>query len=68
MPEKIGRWDYFLGASSDWPKTTFDFESDNAEDARAEIEGLGWTVADFKTKQAYRAALASGEYPWLKEL
>ena len=47
----------------DWPKATLDLASDNAEDLRTEIEGLGWTVEKFKTLPAYRAALASGNYP-----
>jgi hypothetical protein len=54
--------------SGDWPKATLDFASENVEDLAREIEDLGWTVEKFKTLPAYRAALATGNYPWLKDL
>lgn len=64
----FGRWEFFLGASADWPKVTLDFRSDNVEDLREEIEMMGWTVEEFKTKACYRLPLQSGNYDWLKDL
>lgn len=54
--------------NGDWPKETWDLRADNVEDVRAEIESLRWTIEDFKTLPAYASALASGNYPWLKDL
>ena len=64
----FGPWENILGASADWPKATLDFRSDNVVDLRAEIEMMGWTVEWFKTTQAYKLALQSGNYDWLKDL
>lgn len=64
----VGRWEYILGESADWPKQTFDFRSDNVVDLREEIADMGWTVEEFKQKNCYKYALRSGNYDWLKDL
>lgn len=64
-----------LDAGSDWPKMTPDFLTvdgkrhvETVEELRASIEHCGDTVEHFKTLDAYRLPLNSGNYPWLAEL
>jgi hypothetical protein len=66
--EPFGRWEFIMGKDADWPKRTLDFRSDNVEDFREEIEMMGWTVEEFRSTNAYRFALRSGNYPWLADL
>ena len=57
-----------IDGNEDWAKGTLDFEATTAEELRAELTHLGYTVEFFKTLPAYRMALESGKYPWLADL
>ena len=57
-----------LAESADWPKATLDLPVKSAEELRFFLLNRGWTIEKFKTLTAYKAALASGRYPWLAEL
>lgn len=57
-----------LAASADWPKTTLDLPASSAEELRHFLLNRGVTIEKFKSQPIYRAALASGRYPWLSDL
>lgn len=57
-----------LAESADWPKSTLDLPANSAEELRHFLLNSGVTVEKFKSQPIYRAALASGRYPWLSDL
>lgn len=63
------------GGSSDWAKESLDFLTvdgtrrvETAEELRVALETMGESVEHFKTQDAYKLALNSGNYPWMAEL
>lgn len=72
---EIATFNAAYGGSSDWPKETLDFLTADgervvatADELRETLVMMGIDVEHFKTKDAYKLALNSGNYPWLTEL
>ncbi len=76
MPDFDGQtFNCAYGGSSDWAKETLDFLTvdgsrrvETVEELRASLEATGETVEHFKTQDAYKLPLNSGNYPWLADL
>ena len=54
--------------NADWPKRTLDLPVRTVDELRRYLAGCGMTAHEFKSLPAYRLALKSGRYEWLRDL
>ena len=66
--------DPFGADAVDWAKATLDLTTEDGSKLVAipelldALEADGRTIEEFKTLAAYKAAIASDDYPWLADL